>query len=593
MTDNRIEIIAEIANAHQGSPEQAAKLAQAGFEAGADAVKFQMYFAEELLVRRHPRFGHFLNQSFSPEIWAKLIASAKENGPVYCDVFGLQAVELATDLGVDALKIHSSDTTNIPLVKAAKASGKRIILSSGGTTARELSVAVEIVANSKLRPLILHGYQGYPTAVEESELVRLTWLHQTFGGRCDIGYMDHVSGDDEFATLLPLLAIGAGAATIEKHITFNRAANGVDYYSSLEPDSFARFVATVRRAETSFGINPMAFAPSERIYRETAKKHWVSTKALPKGHSLTSGDLVMKRIPTEEVGAGAIEMDKLVGRELLRDINEEHAFVRLDVKQTVWALPVARVASARLPGKALLDVAGIPALGHLFGRLKRIECIDKIVFCTTSETDCGPLATLAEEHDIECHRGPVEDVLARMLGAIEGKSVDIVLRVTGDDILIDKDYVKRAVDHHLSTNTEYSEVKDLPSGTEVEIFDAQLLWDIWSVAMGTSGTEYLTLFVTENADQFRTEIVPVDTYHTRDFRLTLDTSEDLQVIRLLLEEMRRQGKALDYNMDDIVRFFEENPETLEINSAVRQRSRPVIVDTRLDWRRPKQSSVSI
>ena len=96
-----VEIIAEIANAHQGSPKIAEKLAIGALESGADAVKFQVYVAEELLVRSHPRFAHFQRQSFSANAWQHLIAKVQERGArVYCDVFGLKALEIASQAKV-------------------------------------------------------------------------------------------------------------------------------------------------------------------------------------------------------------------------------------------------------------------------------------------------------------------------------------------------------------------------------------------------------------------------------------------------------------------------------------------------------------
>jgi len=579
----RIEIIAEIANAHQGDPGQAARLAEVGFDGGADAVKFQIYFAEEFLVRAHPRFNHFRKQAFSEPVWQRLIAAAARRGPVYCDVFGPQALRVAAENGAAGFKIHSSDTGNIPLLDELAHAGRRVFLSAGGTSARELVRAIGILGAAGIRPVLLHGFQSYPTTVEDSALDRLDWLRETFGARCDVGYMDHVAGDDEFAYVLPVAAIGRGATVIEKHITLERAAKGVDYYSSLEPAEFRRFVAIVRRTETAFGQNPQAFAPAERSYRDTVKKHWVTTHALPAGHLLTANDLVMKRVP--DAKAGAVEMDKLIGRTLVRDVVEEHPLTRADVRQIVWALPVARSASSRLPGKAMLDVAGLPALGHLFERLKRIPRIDNIVFCTTTEPDDDTLADLAAQFCIDCHRGPVLDVLARMLGAIKGKAVDVVLRVTGDDILIDRTYVERAVAHHLASNAEYTDLKALPSGTEVEVFDAELLRTLAAVSADSTGTEYLTFYVTRNADQFRITSAPVDERHAHSWRLTLDTPEDYAVIGKLLDAMRKRGKALDYALDDIVEFFTANPDILALNAQVRQRSQPPQVDTSLDWRR--------
>ena len=85
--NSRLEIIAEIANAHQGNPSLAYKLAMKSHLAGADAIKFQMYFADELLTRFHPRYNHFKNQSFSSETWSKIIKSLKKKKLRFTAIF--------------------------------------------------------------------------------------------------------------------------------------------------------------------------------------------------------------------------------------------------------------------------------------------------------------------------------------------------------------------------------------------------------------------------------------------------------------------------------------------------------------------------
>jgi N,N'-diacetyllegionaminate synthase len=580
----RIEIIAEVANAHQGDPAQAERLALDGLSAGADAVKFQIYFAEELLVRAHPRYEHFKRQSFSRDAWRDLIGRIKRAGAqVYCDVFGIGALQTALENGADGIKVHSSDLTNEPLLERLAETSKRVILSVGGSSATEIALAIRHVARDGRRPVLLHGFQSYPTAVEDSALARLQWLKRNFGAMCDIGYQDHVSGDDEFAAMLPVLAMGMGATVLEKHITLDRAAKGVDYYSSLNPPEFAAFVRTIRRCEVAIGAREDVFSASEREYRRTVKKHWVAARPLKTGEVLGAESVVMKRV--HEATSETVELDKLVGRPLVRDLADEQICTRGDVKQVVWAVVVARMRSSRLPGKALIDMAGMPALAHLFERLKQAKTVNRIVLCTTTEHEDDPLAKLAAASGIACHRGPIEDVLGRMIGAMEGHRVDVALRVTGDDILVDPDYVDRAVRHHLSSNAEYSDLKALPSGTEVEVFDADLLRLIHKAAADPQGTEYLTNYVTANADQIRRGSVPVPTNHARSWRLTLDTPEDYQVISGLLQAMKREGKALTYRLDDIVAYFTNNPEAAAANAGVRQRQTPPKVRTELDWGR--------
>jgi len=339
----------------------------------------------------------------------------------------------------------------------------------------------------------------------------------------------------------------------------------------------------VRRAETAIGDNPEFFTIKEREYRNQVKKQWVTIEALKKGHALSKGDLVMKRTAPSLVET--VEWEKFLGRPLLRDCPNEEPLTRSDVPQVVWALVVARMKSARLPGKAMINIAGMPALQHLFERLKQARCIDRIVLCTTKEPEDDILVELAINSGVSWYRGPTDDVLGRMLGAIEGHSVDLILRITGDDILVDPDYVDRAVQYHLQVNAEYSDLKTLPSGTEVEVFDADLLHAIWKAAHDCEGTEYLTNYITRHRDQFRTAKVPVDENHARPWRLTLDTREDCEVIEAFLQTMRRQGKLLSYRLDDIVEFFHSHQELLSINAKVRQPQPQPSICTDLDWKK--------
>ena len=581
----KVEIIAEVANAHQGNPETALRLALEGARHGADAVKFQMYTADELLVPSHPRYEHFKNQSFDAGTWKSILTEALAECPrVYCDVFGLESLQTAHDAGVRHFKIHSSDLGNAPLLRKVAGLSERTLLSAGGATLPEIIHALSFFNGRTPDAVVLmHGYQSFPTRVEDSSLERLDLLARTFGERCRYGYMDHVDGEDPFAMILPLIALGSRVSVLEKHITFDRAAKGVDYYSSLEPAEFETFVAMVRRAETAYTDSPTSFTPSEKKYRATMKKHWVAARDLPSGHVLGEDDLVMKRV--DGVDTPPLHLGQVLGKKTLAPCARDQRITRSDLEQKVWALPVARFSSSRLPGKAVIDAGGMPALAHLMERLKQSKRLDGIVFCTTREAADDRLADLIGGMGVRVHRGETEDVLSRMLGAIEGEDVDVVVRVTGDDILVDPDYLDRGIAHHLESNVEYTDLKELPSGTEVELFDAQLLRTIRDNASDSSGTEYLTFYVTRNGDQFTRGSLPIPPEHRRDWRLTLDTAEDYEVISTFLDAMRAQGKPLTYRLDDIVEFYAGHPEILAINAEVRQRTDPPDVDATIDWKK--------
>ena len=152
-----IEIIAEIANAHQGNYKKALKLGLAGYGANADAVKYQIYFAEEFLSIDHPRYKHFKKQSFTKKQWLQIFKKLKNyklTKKIYADVFGLNALKFAIKSNLDGIKIHSSDLSNIKLLKYLKKYKKRIFISCGGSNLIEIRSALEIIRSKNV--VLLH-----------------------------------------------------------------------------------------------------------------------------------------------------------------------------------------------------------------------------------------------------------------------------------------------------------------------------------------------------------------------------------------------------------------------------------------------------
>jgi spore coat polysaccharide biosynthesis protein SpsF len=246
---------------------------------------------------------------------------------------------------------------------------------------------------------------------------------------------------------------------------------------------------------------------------------------------------------------------------------------------------VARSLSSRLPGKASIDIVNEPSLVHLFKRLtisKDKGLIDDIAFCTTNEKEDDALVEMLKTFPITIFRGETENVLKRMSLAFNYHSdAEIILRITGDDILIDPDYLKKSIDYHNDNNLDYTDSKLLPSGTEVEVINANVLKTILKHAEDLEGTEYLTNYIVENNSIFKTGSLPVKEKHSKNYRLTLDTEKDYQVISALINWCASKGKQYDYNLDDIVQFFEENKDYETMNISVKQKSIPKKFSTKL------------
>ena len=170
-----IQLIAEIANAHQGDVDIAIEIAQKAIESGADAIKFQMYTADDLLVSSHERYQHFKNQSFSKKDWQYIFSSINTNKTkVYLDIFGFESFSISKDFDIYGYKLHFSDLGNQPLLKLLAKTGKDILIGSGGATVTEISKAIKIIESTgKNKITLLHGFQAYPTKIEDTNLDRL------------------------------------------------------------------------------------------------------------------------------------------------------------------------------------------------------------------------------------------------------------------------------------------------------------------------------------------------------------------------------------------------------------------------------------
>ncbi len=366
----------------------------------------------------------------------------------------------------------------------------------------------------------------------------------------------------------------------------DRKAKGTDYYSSLNPDEFLRFIQDVRLAEAAIGKVSDRFSETETNYRHQVKKKWVARRAIKAGEILKESDIEMKRV--DDI-ADTIEFEKIVGRKINCSLQADEPITNDQLDHKVMAIVVARSLSSRLPSKATLEINGKPALCHLFERLQLAMIkgyIDRIAFCTTKEISDDVLVNLASSYSLKRYRGDTDNVLGRMVLAIEDNpDCDVILRITGDDILVDPDYIKKTTDYHLRKNADYTDAKKIPSGTEVEVYNADTLKFLYRLCKDDSGTEYLTNYITDNKDQFKIASLDVPFKHCKNYRLTLDTQEDYSLIKKLLADMHACGKEYDYTLDDIINYFDKNPEKLDINSNIRQRSKPIQINTELEWRR--------
>ena len=213
----RIPFIAEIGVNHLGKIETALELVRSAVRAGSDYLKFQTYIAEDRDDKNNPKYKEFtsllkewqLSRDEEIEMW-NLAKDLKAE--VFTSVYELKSIEFTEKMETIGYKIAAFEMKNKPLLKEVIKTKKPIIISCGMTNLNEINDLVDFLDDNNANYILLHVVSSYPLEEKHSYLSKINLLKNKFN--CPIGHSDHTAG-----TLIPPLAVAAGAQIIEKHFT--------------------------------------------------------------------------------------------------------------------------------------------------------------------------------------------------------------------------------------------------------------------------------------------------------------------------------------------------------------------------------------
>lgn len=319
MSSKRSYVIAEMACSHDGQLDLAKTIIDGAGAAGADAIQFQIWSAEAVVVADHPDLAVLRRLELSYAQWTELRDYVRKRWQaleIIACIYEAQSLRFADQLGVEAFKIHAADLRNRPLLEELARTSRRIDLSVGAATIDEIEQALSWIRGASPQKAeadiwLMYGLQRFPTPSDAIHLDFMATLNKRFG--LPVGYQDHADGASPAAFWLPAAAIGAGVQIIEKHITHDRAKQGADYQSALDPEPFARFVAMVRELEIARGsAEPRPLSEAEQQYRQYSRKTLVAARDLPAGTTLSRDDLIALRAPSQ--GLPPDEIDALLAK---------------------------------------------------------------------------------------------------------------------------------------------------------------------------------------------------------------------------------------------------------------------------------------
>jgi spore coat polysaccharide biosynthesis protein SpsF len=244
------------------------------------------------------------------------------------------------------------------------------------------------------------------------------------------------------------------------------------------------------------------------------------------------------------------------------------------VNSRVYATIEARMTSTRLPGKVLAEAGGRPMLELMIERVRRARTLDGIIVATTTNDTDDPVAELADRLGVGCYRGSEDDVLTRVLEAAQANDVDVIVELTGDNPLIDPIVIDRVVTEYQNNAFDYvSNIleRSYPAGMDTEVFATTVLAEVADVTDDPADHEHVSLYIYRHPETYSLHNVKAPPAQTRPAcRLTLDTPDDLKVIRTVFEEFLPSNPT--FGLDDILGFLDRRPDIARLNAHVQAKA---------------------
>jgi len=316
-----IFIIAEAGVNHNGSLKLAKALIDVAADAGANAVKFQTFKADNLVSKTAQKAEYQKATTGTVESQYEMIKKLELNESehkeliAYCKIknilflstpFDHDSIDLLDHLGMRIYKIPSGEITNLPYLRHIGSLRKEVILSTGMAHMGEIENALDILSISgtpKESITVLHATTEYPCPIEDVNLKAMQTIREAFGIK--IGYSDHTNGIE-----VPIAAAAMGATVIEKHFTLNKMMEGPDHKASLEPYELNAMVSAIRNIEKALGDGIKKPSKSEIKNIPIARKSIIASRPIQEGEIFDIKNLTVKRPGT---GISPMQWDSIIG----------------------------------------------------------------------------------------------------------------------------------------------------------------------------------------------------------------------------------------------------------------------------------------
>ena len=331
-------LIGEIASAHAGEKDLFKNLIKTAIEKDLKKIKIQIFSYSELVSIDATNQESLRDIEFNTEDWMELFLwlgkTLKKVGKkitLIAEPYGPESLEIAKNSKLfSEYKVPTSDLSNLSLVSLILNQTNNLYLGTGGSNLDEIQRTIRHIREEKekINLKLIHGFQSYPTNVEDCDLWKINFLKKQFN--TSVGYADHLDANDQILRILgSALAIASGADFIEKHLNINREDKKPDYYSSLNPEEITNFQLMIKNTQELIKKNEVneqkyILNQGELNYRKNMKKFAVAARDISANNIINLEDVIFKRVNNGEYGFH--DLYKIIGKRANKDIKKDFSF---------------------------------------------------------------------------------------------------------------------------------------------------------------------------------------------------------------------------------------------------------------------------
>ena len=570
---NKIYNILEVANTHGGNISYILKLLDEFEEFNKKngfGIKFQPFKYNQIATEDFEWYRVYKELYINENDWAKVFNKAYETKDIWIDIFDLYGVSIIQKnlRNIYGLKLQTSILDNQEVYHALQAidiSQLKLIINIAGRSKVDIKNIVDKYEALNVEELLLEvGFQAYPTDLVDSGLSKIKYLKDNYKHR--IVFADHIDGKVQEAETLPLIASILGADIIEKHIMHSTLETKYDGFSSVKFDTYKKII----KSQNNF----IPLMRSEFI-NDSEIKYLNDSYQIPilkanKNHSSIvslDDDFIFRRSSLNGLNSKQIR-DLASSFYVLKVTKEKNNTLKKEDfrKANIAAIIACRLKSTRLPNKAILKIGKMSSLELCIKNTLKIDNITNVVLATSDNKQDSELSKYTYDDSVIFHQGDAEDVVKRYLDIINELEIDVFIRITGDMPYVSSEIANYLLKSHFEVGADYTVAKEFSVGTSVEIISTSALKKVKKYFPNAEYSEYMTWYFQNNPENFNLNFVDLPQKWIRDYRLTLDYQEDLDMFNHIEQYFNRNN--LDYSIKELYKFLDENIKVSALNSHI-------------------------